>query len=255
MFERLIPTEYRELLDYISPAAFKTIEWKKVLRSLAQLSKNTLDLEGRRRVANALENIIGDDLILKENFSKNDKAVSRRELLAEGILEFYFSQFFCSEGLFLDLRLKKFQLDDDSVLYLKNGLWWTFQEDFRNAMIAIYEGFYFDNPSLLRKGMEEAGLISSEGTEQDYLATKNLLFKHFGTAKNKKHLFKTKDYKKSFHSLFLHLKAQGIRLPADFVFLGIYLTTLYQSLEELEIPVDVSGIVAKTWERATSSRV
>jgi len=75
------------------------------------------------------------------------------------------------------------------------------------------------------------------------------LFSHFGKAGEGPVLFELNKFKKSFHELFLHLKRNDLRLTSDFLFLGIYLVTLYLSMSKLGEPLDVKNGFIKVWER------
>ena len=112
----------------------------------------------------------------------------------------------------------------------------------------IYEGYYFENHHKLTEGMLKVGLITdtNPATVEEI---KKLLFSHFGEASDKEVIFELDHFKASFHSLFLYLKKNKIQLSSDFLFLGIYLVTLYLTLSKIGQPVDVNSCFRRSLER------
>jgi predicted unusual protein kinase regulating ubiquinone biosynthesis (AarF/ABC1/UbiB family) len=248
MIKRLIPDEYKPLLEYISPAAFKVIDWKHALKQFVASSKNAMGEAFARKVLEANKTLLAPKLqTLWQKKSDHSEAPDKR-LLAETILDTYFGQLYSHVGCFLDLRLSNFSCQSSGVVWHPSTFIHSFSPDFSKGMLAIYEGYYFDNPKRMQEGMKTVGLIkSSDPKEIEEIS--RLLFSHFGDASAESVSFNLDHFKASFHNLFLHLKANQIRLPSDFLFLGIYLVTLYLALSKLGEELDVKTVFTHVWER------
>lgn len=226
-----IPAAYRDLLDFISPAAFQVIDWQTAVSDLAKVSSGAiLGNDGRPALMEALDEYLPDTITLQHEKGNTDYD---HQVLGQTILETYFSQFLCAQGLFLDLRLKNFSSHEDGFFFHPSDLIYRFSDDFRTGMLNTYKGFYLSDEELLKNGMIQSGLLPADSEEMLFSETRELLFSHFDTADENPIAFDLGKFRKSFHDLFMHLKKHRIQLPADFLFLGFYLVTLYHGLEDL----------------------
>jgi predicted unusual protein kinase regulating ubiquinone biosynthesis (AarF/ABC1/UbiB family) len=226
-----IPAAYRDLLDFISPSAFNVIDWKNAIADLARVSSGALlGSDGKDAMKEEVQRCLTENVLLStvKGTSQIDAAV-----LGNKILETYFAQFRSEKGVFLDLRLKNFSMEGDLCNFEPTDLIYRFSDDFRQGMLLTYDGFYRDNEARLKFGMQKTGLLPMEASHELFEETRDLLFKHFDTADEHPIAFDLGKFRTSFHDLFMHLKKHDIQLPADFLFLGFYLVTLYQSLQEL----------------------
>lgn len=250
MIKAMIPDDYKNLLEYISPAAFQVIDWKRAVVALAKMSKSSFS-------AGEKPDIDADAVSLYSNqlrwSAKNavDLEPGKVDEMFYGsqVLDLYFSQFFSERSSFLDLRAKNFACDNRSLWFLSTAMRHQFSRKFRLAMLDVYAGYYMDDERILKKGLSGVGLIKKDATEAEVTEVSELLFAHFGDGRSQKILFKLDEFQKSFHSLFLWLKKRGVRLESDFLFLGIYLVTMYMNLSRLETPLEVSSVFRDVWQR------
>lgn len=249
MIHKFAPSEYRELLSYISSAAFKVIDWKSALAQFYNLSKNAFDQELISRLATHNLQFFSDRIVLEvdSNFKNRKRTLSDKQLAYE-VLDIYFSQLFSDRGIFVDLRLGHFERKGE-VVHLKPGSFiHTFDKEFRLGMLAIYEGYYLKNQAKMELGLSSVGLTkNSDKRETEEI--KRLLFKLFGDADQKEISFDLSHFKTAFSGLFLHLKKTNTRLQSDFLFFGIYLVTLYLALSKLGHPLDVKKCFLTSWKR------
>jgi hypothetical protein len=249
VFKSFIPKEYRYLLDYISPGAFEVVDWKKAVMQFVSMSKLALDRDFLQGLATFNTQFVLLDILVKSEGSKEGvKPVELDLTFPEQVLDVYFSQLFSNRGLFIDLRDKNFSVINGSICWSPGGFVHVFDETFRLGMLAIYEGYYFDKFDQLKAGMRAVGLIQSDDPSE-VNAISGLLFAHFKKADAGPVLFEMSAFQNSFHELFLHLKRNNLRLTSDFIFLGIYLVTLYLSLSHVSKAFDVSRIFRKVWQR------
>ncbi|MBL7665821.1 MAG: hypothetical protein JNM93_11860 [Bacteriovoracaceae bacterium] len=214
---QLIPQDYRPLLAAISPAAFTVVDWKQLLKEMPVLLKRIND---------------------RENVSLRSEYASSNDL-GQAVLEFYFFQIFNPDGLFLDLRLKNFIKDKNNhVSYVPNGFWIQWQETFRLGLISIYQGFYKKDDEKLEWGLLQVGLIDRKMPKEKCDEVKKMLLAHLG-GDYENQTFYVADFTKSFERFFQFLQKNKIRLSVDFLYLGIYLASLYHSLEKVGGTYDV----------------
>ncbi len=248
MIERFVPKEYRDLLDFVSPAAFKVIDWKSLLGDFRAVSKSLFDEEAAAMLLRENQPLLLPAVTMSaEPIDGEDVAKTART--GQLILDVYFSQFFSRQGMFLDLRLSRFQRAGRDIVWSPQRLRYRFAEPFRLGMLDIYAGYYFNEPEQMRAGMVSAGLIDGDTSQAGFEETIDLLFAHFGEASNSKVKFDLASFRESFHSLFLHLKTHDITLPSDFLFLGVYLVTLYWGLEQIGVGLDVQKAFQESWQR------
>jgi len=248
MIARFVPKEYRDLLDFVSPAAFKVIDWKSLLGDFRSLSRSLFDEEAAAALIRENESLLEPAVSISAEPS-DGKEVAKTARTGQLILDVYFSQFFSRQGMFLDLRLSRFRRKGNKLVWIPERLRYQFDEPFRAGMLDIYAGFYFEDPERMRAGMLSTGLIDGNTSQAVFEETIDLLFSHFGEASNSKVEFDLASFRESFHSLFLHLKKHDITLPSDFLFLGVYLVTLYWGLEQIGVGLDVQKAFKEAWQR------
>ena len=162
--------------------------------------------------------------------------VEARAAAGETILKLYFYQLMSDWPTLLDLSTTRF---DAGLASGSNGpLIWTpgpghtgWSPSFRTAMTGVYAGFYRDDEGLMVEALGALGLGSAA----------DLFRQHFGDGDQTAVTFSVEHFVSSFHDVFTHCQREGIRLDPDFLPLGLYLATLYDSLAGLGVPLDVRG--------------
>lgn len=239
LFARLVPSEFRPLLSCVSPNAFRVLEWKKVLAHAPTLAKRIASGEGVDALKRQLNGIFATDLeLVDDNDPRWVDASTLSQEHGSFILKLYFTQFQSEYGLFLDLRPSHFRCSVDSspqqarILWNPNGFWTRLNPEFRQGMYAIYSGYYGNQPKLLRRGLQQVGLVKDDFSEDRIARVEAMILAHIGgDASNQS--FRISHYTQSFEKLFQFLIQEKIVLPQDFLYLGIYLASLYLHLESL----------------------
>lgn len=242
MFKRFIPSEYQPLLAYISPAAFKVIDWVSALSQLAKMSKNTMNQDLHDEIFSENTPLLPGNVQIHQDLTTQ----SSESEDGEDILDIYFSQFFSEKGILLDLRPSTFSKKEGLLLWNPQLLIHTFSNDFRKGMLSLYEGFYSDNEKKLYEGLYAVGLVARSETDDEVI---RILFSHFGVANKNCVRFEMAHFRNSFHELFTYLKARKIKLSTDFLFLGIYLVTLYLNLSKWDKEYDVKACFERSVQR------
>lgn len=231
------------LLNYISPVALEVIEWKALLKESRPLLSRLAQRKGVDDLQNYLKPMLLPRVLFHEesNFESfqnyfEDIRADEKKWIGDQMLWLYFRQLKSTQGIFLDLRLNHFSLDDtgESLTWQPSGLWYHFTDDFRMGAIELYEGFYLQDAKKFGHALTALGLVSKNFTDGDKQHLEKLLYNHFGQGLNEEIEFSMEAFSQSFHELFLFLLEKRVRLTPDFLFLGIYLVTLYLSLSHLQ---------------------
>ena len=218
------PKILKEILGNLPTIIFKSVNITEVLKEAAPFligftqprlaSKN-------KQLLTSLPSCISIGSQVKSKISSSD---------GEAILRLYFSQFLNPNGLVLDIRDIHFSKKESQVIWSPNNTWYKFQEDFRLALLKLYRGFYTNDDNLYSEGLEGLGLTSNLSTLQTE-ELKKLFNSHFG--EDQSHLsFKLETFNNSFSDLFKFFIKNEVKIKTDFIFLGVYLITLYMNLEK-----------------------
>lgn len=242
-----LPRGFGSLLDYISPSAFDVINWTSALKKSGTVSRELIF----ETSVNRLKDHIAPFLPASVAFTNSKRTQSpegegqRRantNLLGQRLLEIYFLQIYTGQEVFLDLRKERFSsIAAQEITWNPNGLWYKFSDDFIHGIRSLYNGFYTGNDEFLQAGLLKLGLYSDSMSAEAKVELMELLEGHFGQGKSAPMTFRISHFMNSFDNLFLFLKKHELKLSEDFLFLGVYILTLYMHLESLEEAFDAAS--------------
>lgn len=129
----------------------------------------------------------------------------------------------------IDLRPDAFRVEHTTLEWSPARLAIVWQEDFLLHLRALYQGFYQGDDAGFRAALKDLRLLSVE----------TLFRQHFGDGDQTEVVFSTRHFMKTFTEIFEASARSKISLHRNFVALGFYLASLYQSLEGLGGPFDV----------------
>lgn len=237
-----LPHNFRSLLEYISPSAFEVVEWKGALQKSKHIAKELLFKKGVKRVSQGLKSKLPTRIVINEQIENLHSPTDDAKSYGESLLEFYFLQLYKSQSIFLDLRSDRFQYGDEGQIAFKpNGLWIEFSPSFLDGMQKLYDGFYLEREDSLQEGLSQLGLTPDDMPENAKKELRDLLESHFSNGKDAPVAFSINKFVESFDSLFKFLKKHRLKISEDFLFLGIYLVTLYLHLDKLGVEYDVNS--------------
>ena len=237
-----MPKILKEIFTHLPTIIFKSVNIKEILTEagpfILGFSKKTLNQDSQKSLEPLIEGIF--------TISKSDKD-ALQAVDGENILKLYFTQFLNPQGLVLDMRAQHFSKKYEEHLWIPNNTWYQFKNPFRQALINLYIGFYTDNDELYTLGLKNLGLTEglSEGKINEL---KSLFTKHFGFGDQSQVSFNLNDFNDSFSILFKFFIENEIKIKTDFIFLGVYLITLYQNLELKNSSYDVRAIVLEVFD-------
>jgi hypothetical protein len=243
--KHLLPKFLKDILQHIPTLALKSVNWTEVLKELGpmlmrlgqpDLDPKHLQILGKLEIPNL-------HLVNNINVEPPIAQLPKEELVRRGevVLKLYFSQLKNPAGLNLDLRAKHFELKEDVLNWSPNNTWYQLSEDFRLALIQIYKGFYYKRENDFTEGLELIGL-SKHLNDKQKSELKSLFYKHFGPGEQESVKFDLIQFQNSFYELFHFFIENKVQLHKDFIFVGVYLVTLYMHLQELDVELNVRKV-------------
>jgi hypothetical protein len=242
-----LPRGFGSLLDYISPSAFDVIDWTSALKKSGTVSRELIFETSVLRLKEQMGPFLPTGVVFTSSklTQSQERDGQRRENsnpLGQKLLEIYFLQIFTGQEVFLDLRKERFSaVEAQDIKWNPNGLWYKFSDDFIHGIRALYKGFYADSNESLQAGLLQLGLCSTSMSTEAKRELMALLEGHFGQGKSAPMTFRVSHFMNSFDSLFLFLKKHKLKLSEDFLFLGVYILTLYMHLESLGDAFDAAS--------------
>ena len=218
-----IPKELKDFSVWLNPKnlqAFNKLEIIKLARHILKNKTKPLSVE--------LQKQLGQDL---------DESDKSKGIFA---LRVYFYQLLCNDELSLDLRPSRFSYDD-GWRFKGENLAFKFNNDLQQALINTYEIYYENQAHGLGQCLDEMGLIVDSWTEEEKQEFEDIFKSHFQQEYKTKQFFKLSDLLNSFSNIFFFIRKRGGTVPSEFSLLGVYLTSLYMTLNNIEEPIDVQN--------------
>lgn len=245
LFTLIKGTDFRRFVDFASPAFFDVMPartlWDQGL-SLVQgyRDRDRLDRAVAHR-KDALARVgLGPQVVDGSRGTPLvDANETERRSIGAAVLELYFHQILDADGdTLLNLGRKRLQVDGQPEWCPGPGVV-SWPEDFRKTIEGMYRAFYEEGAGSLADALEPVGLAPCV----------DIFERHFGAGDQRAVQFKSEAFVSAFHEVFVRCKEQKIRLHGGFLPLGIYLATLYDALEAVQVPLDVRT----AFERAASA--
>lgn len=248
---RILPGVLKELVRHVPTVLFQAVEWSELASELPRISKRMISKDGFATLfAGQREHLKTWQIELTtDDLSPIKIKAEHNQWLAQKWLTLFFAQLHSPEGLFLDLRSQHFALEYSLLKWHPTGLWVKLEENFRQGLFKVYDGFYNDQPELFRQGLSEIGLLSFSWPEEDQRKLCELFKAQFGSDPNFEMHFDLDDFRNAMMTMANFLLKKKVKISKDFLYLGINLVTLYSSLEETREKIPVKKIYLKVRER------
>jgi hypothetical protein len=230
IFMRILPGVLKELMKHVPTVLFQTVEWSEIMSEVPALSRRMLQKDGYAELAEKQKEILKDLPLCVRHEPVNGPAFKPGD--GKTILSLYFRQLFSPHGVFLDLRSQHFSHETDVLLWNPGPLWTKFSPRFREGLVEVYDGFYEEKDELYKSGLVKIGLLNLDWPMADQDRIMEIFRKHFGAAKSADVTFKVEDLKNGMVSMSKFLLEKKASIRKDFLYLGIYLVTMYGTLEE-----------------------
>ena len=157
------------------------------------------------------------------------------------VLRLYFYQILHLDEFSLDLRKKQFVFLNGHWHYESTGLAFGFGENLRSALGETYQYYYTQPKGDLIEPLIRMRLIQPSWLDTDKKEVESAFIKHFKGADSTKQAFTITDLVRSFTEIFVLIRDKGGKVPAEFSMLGIYLTSMYLTLDQVGGAFDVKA--------------
>lgn len=239
---RILPGVFKELSRHVPTVLFQTIDWAELASEIPKISRRIIQKEGYDDLYHMQKALLAPlDFILTTDSVKNTPLPISKDL-GEKWLTLYFTQLFCSKGIFLDLRLEHFETNKGNLKWHPSSLWVTFNSQFREGLLKVYEGFYLGEDQEYYQGLQEIGLLRSDFSEADKRELGELFKKQFGKSLHEEITFDLNHLSDSIIGMSHFMLNKKVKLTKDFLYLGIYLVTMYSALEKCDSSLPVKDI-------------
>lgn len=239
---RILPGVLKELSKHVPAVLFQTVEWAELAGEIPKLSRRIIQKEGHDHLFVAQKALLDpyNILLTDETVDSTSQGFDRETGIQ--LLTLYFVQLFSSNGLFLDIRSHHFRQKDGALIWNPSGLWTKFDDHFRDGLLKVYEGFYLENDELYYEGLEQIGLLRRDFSREDKETLGKLFRAQFGAALDQDMTFELEHLKNSIIKMSDFMLSKKVKISKDFLYLGIYLVTLYSTLEETKAALPVKQI-------------
>ncbi|MEL6187133.1 MAG: hypothetical protein AAFU79_21105 [Myxococcota bacterium] len=237
-------TDFRRFIDFVTPAFFEVMPAGGLAKTATRLVR---DYSSREAFEGAIEHRRGTlrgqvDLEVRgaekapgqypagsDLRGANEDA---RRAVGQATLQLYFHQLFDAEGpTLLDLSLDRFSWNGERAVWTPGRGHFDWPPTFREALVDVYRAFYTEGGGTLVEALKPLHLEPAA----------DVFGEHFGGGDQRAVRFEVSKFIESFHAVFMCCKAHGVRLDPAFLGLGIYLATMYETLETVGLPLDVRG--------------
>lgn len=228
----------KDILKLLPQKAFKLLSIKETFKIGASVTKSIFDKDSYElNVKKRMENWKLDDIKIVKEFSlEKEKSMGKED--GEKILKVYFSQFFENMPVRIDLRKSSFS-SSNQLSWTPSKIHYHFSEEFLEGVRELYKGFYFDDDQKFENGLVLLGIIQPTMSITQKKELKELFYKHFGEGKAEAVNFSLKHLQESFNAIFSFFLKEDIPLNPEFAVLGVYLVTLYLTLEQIPYALSV----------------
>lgn len=228
-------TDFRHFVDFVSPAFFDVMPAGGLVRTATRLARDYSDKAAhaeivrlRRQSLTAFVDVADDSEAPPQKWSHSDEEA--RRAIGQAVLQIYFHQLFDgSTPSLLNLGAERFRIAHGRVAWTPGRGHFEWPAEFRSALVEVYRAFYAEGGGSLALALAPLRLEP----------VADIFAEHFGGGDQRAVTFRVSKFIESFHAVFMGCKAHGVRLDPAFLSLGIYLATMYETLETVGVPLDV----------------
>jgi hypothetical protein len=243
VFKKMIPKIIQPLLRLVGPSFFKAMPWRDIVREGGIILRNmtSKDRSAEFSMFNQLKTIVSKNRFgwNVDESSKSIHSLSYPPEAGQRVVEMYFRQLLNPEGLFLDLRINRWLFSDGLAYFFPNQIWVQLDNEFRKSLLSLYKGYYGNDNDLFEEGLVGLGLIRENFSTFERNEIREIFLEHFGPGDQNEVFFYTENFLNSFEKIFRFMVDKKLLISGQFLHLGIYLATLYSTLEELATPINV----------------
>lgn len=248
IFLKILPGILKELTRHVPTVFFQVVEWSEIASEVPKLTKKILQKEGFQDFFEKQKSYLSPLPVKMEAKAPLDTDQNFSAKSGEELLQIYFAQLYSPLGMFVDLRPQNFSADKDQMTWYPTGAWTKLSENFRQGILKVYEGFYLEKEDLYYSGLVDIGLMNPAWSDTEKKKLADLFKDQFGDANTESVEFNLVHFNASMSKMFNFILQKKHKITKDFLYLGIYLVTLYSALEKVGKPLPVKKIYLKIRE-------
>jgi hypothetical protein len=239
----------KEILKLLPQKAFKLLSIKETFKIGTAVTKSIFDKKSyESNYLHRAKDWRFDDIELVKELPTSKAVLSTKED-GEKILKIYFSQFFEKNlVVHIDLRKNLFS-SQENFYWIPSKINYSFSQSFLDGVCSLYKGFYFDDSDKFEEGLVQLGMIKASMSEKQKIAMKELFYKHFGEGRTANVKFSLENLQGSFNAIFSYFLKEDIPLNPEFAVLGVYLVTLYLTLQDIPFALNVSNVFSEVVQK------
>ena len=244
--ERCGKTEWSSVVDLI-PSGLDLFSARASTRQGLELALNATN---RRRFVSVLAKtqadlreakvpiLVNDHRDERRLIATSDLTRSQRRWLGQVALELYFIQLLRSDIAILDLWPSRLGVTatGDAVWYPR-PFYLAWDRDFLEAVRNVYTGFFLGKGSRFQEGVNQLRLGSSA----------KLLLQHLGGDNQRGVRFNTRTLQSTFLDICNGRSSADGSLHRNFIAFGLYVASLHELLENLDLGFDVRGAFMRSY--------
>jgi len=247
MLQKLLKSaDLRQLTSFVSPAFFDVMPmgkiWSRGRALMTSRGSKTYRDAVEQRVAELARVPLAVRLGGGAFAPARDNLGAGVEANATRVVTLYFHQLFSDSPTLLDLRGGSCRMEGTTLGWDPAPWVCVWDPAFLNDLRMLYRGFYSGDDALFKRALVDLHIDHSE----------DLFREHFG-AEQSGQSFKMRDFVDTFHQVFVRCKERKIALHPDFLALGVYLATMYEQLDGLEVRIDVRACFERVQQGQASS--
>jgi hypothetical protein len=246
MLQKLLKSaDLRQLTGFVSPAFFDVMPMGKIWSRGRALMTSRGGSTYREAVAQRAAELARVPLSVRLPGAAfppaRDALGAGVESNATRVITLYFHQLFSDTPTLLDLRGSSCRMEGTTLAWEPAPWVCVWDRQFLSNLRDLYRGFYTGDDAMFKRALVELRIDLAE----------DLFREHFG-AEQTGQSFHMKDFVDTFHQVFMRCKERKIELHADFLALGVYLATMYEQLDGLEVKIDVRACYERVQQAQAS---
>jgi hypothetical protein len=241
LLSNFLPDPLPEIFSKAPKIIFKSFPVTQLLKEATTLTSQMMNHDIQNEMKESLrEKIPSISIEIAPSIEVPIKKLNHEQAVT--LLKLYFFQLKHHHQIFLDLRSVNFGQKNGFLTWAPTALYHSFQTEFHQGILNLYFGFFTGNDEAMDQGLKQIKLIQPEMSELKKTELRSLFKSHFGNAMEGEVILNLNDFNKSFNNILQFLDQENLKIEIDFLYFGIYLITLYLSLDPVASPIPVKKI-------------
>lgn len=250
-------TDFSQFFDLLSPTFFEVISAKDLASISYRLINNYRDDSEFNKALNLRKHQDMPVLILspKEKTAQDSIGIheineTEKHIVGQAVLELYFRQLMdFGTPTLLNLGAKRFYYSQNVVQWHVARGHYNWPPEFQTAITNVYIDFYLNQGANLEDALRPLSLELAADIFREHFAGGT---QTQASGNQDEVEFNLKTFFDSFHKIFKFCKEKSLHIHPAFVSLGLYLASMYETLEELDQSFNVRQAFEEAYKKSSS---